>query len=204
MKASKLQSELVNWTVRNSGFEARRPYIGLSHMGECDRLIYDQYVYGFERPKVAGHLQTRWSYEVEQIIIARLTEMKLFTPMEEISLFDGLVKGHPDGGVCGSLLEIKSVQREDHFPKEGRIPRRVFWQVQAYLRYTGIRWCDVIYVARDTGILQVYEIKEQPNVGDEIDCRLADLVKAVQTMTRPACSCGRCLEASPDGHKSSE
>jgi hypothetical protein len=203
MKAENLQSALINWSVKNSGFEARRPYIGLSHMGECDTKIYDWYCYGYERPKVAGHLQTIWTLEIETAIVDRIVRCGLdYKPADPICLHDGLVQGHPDGWIGRDLLEIKSIPREVFIPERGRIPRRIFWQIQAYLHYTSTKYCNLIFIARDNGMLQVYDIKYQPNIGEEIEDRVERLVKAVLSLSRPSCSCGRCGElVSPNGYK---
>jgi hypothetical protein len=191
-----IQTALVNWTVTHSGHENNRSYIGLSGIGDCDRICYDRYFHGSPAHGVNGHLLCRISYELEAALIERLKASGLYTPADPISLYDGLVQGHPDGFINSfvdhDLLEIKTVAEEQHFPKNGRVGRRIYRQVQAYLHYTKRKRAQVLYLARANGALAVVTLGYNPTVAFEIVGKLEHLVQAVKNVRQPNCTCGRC------------
>ena len=192
MRANDLKDALMNWTVLNSGHQ-NREYIGLSGIGDCEMLIYDR-VRRPEKPSVDEHLKFKVGYEFEALVIERLKALKVYQAGEVISLADGLVQGHTDGRIGGDILEIKSVPAGRFLPVEGKLPHRVFWQVQAYLHYLERQWCQVLYIARDTGAICTVGIRYREEIGQEIEARVARLVAAVLNYERPACSCGHHLE----------
>lgn len=192
MLSKELQTSLINWTILNSGHQEHRGYIGLSGIGDCERVIYERYLHG-NQASLDDHLKTRISYELESKLIQRLSEMRLYSPGETIELYDGLVQGHTDGVLAGAdLLEIKTIPLEQWLPKDGRLPHRVFWQVQAYLHFTQRRYAHVVYLARDSGYAQVYGTRVSDRMGQKITEKLERLVEAVQEGRRPDCTCGRC------------
>ena len=192
MSSNTLLSSLVNWSVEHSGHDSHRSYLGLSGIADCPLEIYDRYMHGVQPNGVTGHLLTRLSYELEGALIQRLTVMQLYQPAPEISLFNGLVRGHPDGFVGPDLLEIKTLAKEEHIPTDNRVPRRIYWQVQAYLHYTEREQAQVLYLARYTGALAVIPVYYNPRVAGEIVAKLEYLVDCVKALQRPACTCGRC------------
>jgi len=198
MKTADLEKLLVDWSVRNSGFEPGRNYIGLSGIGDCEQVIYDRLRTG-QQSSAAEQLKTRISYELEGELINRLSEMGLYSKGETISLQGGLVQGHTDGVVDGrDLLEIKTLEREVYFPTSTRpsgngIPsRRIQWQVQAYMHYTCKYWTHIVYLARDTGAIFCLGVKYDSLMGTKIESKVRRLASAVRRTERPECSCGRC------------
>jgi hypothetical protein len=195
MQTRHLQQELMNWTVGHSGHVARRNYIDLEGIGDCARAIYDRHMTG-THAAVAEHLKMRASYELERGLIARLQSLGVYSPGEEIELLGGLVKGLTDGVIDGrDVLVVETVALEPHLPKDGRLPRRMFLRVQAYLHYLQRGWGQVVYLARETGLIQVYGVKYQEGIGAATEEKVAQLVEAIRTYTQPACVCGRCEPA---------
>jgi hypothetical protein len=192
MFSKDLQRGLIQWTVAYSGHEAQRHYIGLSGIGDCERVIYDRFRQG-TRATVEDHLLCRLSYELEGRLVERLKEMGVYSVGEEIVLFDGLVQGHTDG-VIGrqDLLEIKTLAQERWIPEGRKLPGRVFWQVQAYLHYTGRKYGHIVYLARDTGLIYTTGVSYSEGVGRKIEEKVGRLVEAAMAYSRPACTCGRC------------
>jgi len=200
MRTVDLQRELVDWSVRNSGFDAARDYIGLSGIADCERVIYDRLREG-QRASINEQLRTRISYELEAALVGRLTAMSLYyLPGETISLHGGLVQGHTDGSVSHNgqepqeILEIKTLERETWLPVNGLISRRVAWQVQAYMHYLKRRYTHIVYLARDTGAILCLGLKYDLVFGGKIQAKVELLVKAVQETKRPRCTCRRCKE----------
>jgi hypothetical protein len=190
MKAADLERILIDWTVRNSGYDEHRNYIGLSGIGDCSLMIYRRF-FNHTGASVESHLKTRYAYEIEENIKQRLRGMGIYSPSKEISIYDGLVQGHTDGEINSDLLEIKTVPLTEHIPR-GEIPRRSFWQSQAYMLYGKYSWCLIIYFARDYGAFKVFELRRDLGVGDRIMAKVDALVEFVQTKIPPPCDCGRC------------
>ena len=185
-----LQKQLVNYIVEHSGHDAHRRYIGLSGIGDCEALIYDHYMQGTPAT-VSERMKTAISYDLERALIEKLTALRLYSESEEINLYNGIVQGHTDGRIWKDLLEIKTIEREEWFPLY-HLSVRVFFQVQAYLHYLNIDFAQVIYLARDTGAVQIYSVRYHNSQGREIADKVDRLVNAVTTMKRPECTCGRC------------
>lgn len=185
-----LQRQLVNYIVEHSGHESHRRYIGLSGIADCEQVIYDRYIHG--TPATVGErMKSAISYDLERVLIEKLIALRLYKGGELIYLHDGLVQGHTDGWIKDDLLEIKNVEKEEWFPTQ-HLPFRVFYQVQAYLHFTKVRFAQVLYLARDTGAVQMYGLRRNDRSGAEIEEKLERLVKAVTNMERPECSCGKC------------
>lgn len=192
MNPKEFQQAIINFTVQHSGWEKRRAYIGLSGISDCEAIIYERYFHGQQTPSVDAQLTTRLSYELEEDLILRLAEMGIYTPAKPIMLEGGLVQGHPDGLIGQDYLEITTVPLEEHFPLDGRIGRKKYWQVQAYLHYGGPNFCHVMFLARATGAICTVGVRYQPSIGRLIEERVERLVQAVKDRQRPACTCGRC------------
>lgn len=185
-----IQKQLINYIVEHSGKELHRRYIGLSGIGDCEQVIYDRYLHGAPA-SISERMKTAISYDLERILIEKLIAMRMYTKSEPIILYNGMVQGHTDGWVKNDVLEIKTIEKEEWFP-QNHLPVRAFYQVQAYLHYLNVRFAQVIYLARDTGALQVYGIRYDPQRGEEIACKIDRLVNAVTTLQRPECTCGKC------------
>lgn len=189
-----LQTQLIEYTIHHPRLEPHRDYLGLSGIGDCPRVLYDKYM---RQAGNAEHAPDRalyfyMGYAMEDDIVARLKAVGDYQPGIELSLYNGLVKGHTDGSINGELLEVKSVALAEHLPKDGRLPRRVYWQVQAYLFYGGFHRAQVVYVARENGQMVVIDCEANPAMGGKIAKKVAGLVRAVKDGRRPACECGRC------------
>src|SRR5688572_27116849 len=121
-----------------SGFETRRDYISLSHVAQDQEEILKMFLDGF----IDTHEIRRRcykGYQMERDLLARIRAVFEFTggpfaPGGEIVAFDGLVKGHPDFRFEGNPSDCKSVPLDEHLP-EGKLPRRVYQQMQGYLLY---------------------------------------------------------------------
>ncbi len=195
MRGLDLQALLVDYTVKHSGHETRRAYIGLSGVGDCPRLIYDRFCFGEQSPSVADHLKFCISYDREAALVERLKRIGVYSPGETISLYGGLVQGHTDGLIDGrDILEIKTIPASDFFPTDRKLPRRIWWQVQGYMHFLHRDYTHVVYEARSNG--EIFEViaAYHPAMGEQIGHKVAVLAEAVETRVRPACTCGRCVE----------
>ncbi len=190
MNAWELEYKLTDFSVRTSGYDEHRDYIGLSGVWDCPLVIYRRY---FNRMGVSteARLKTKYSYEVEDIIKRRLRAMGILSPSREISLYDGLVKGHTEGEILGRLFDVKTVAISAHFPN-GQLPYKVRFQMNAYMKYGPYPDTLVIYFARDSGLFKAYDLFPDSDIQIEIVVKLEQLVEAVRNKRQPKCECGRC------------
>jgi hypothetical protein len=193
MLSTALQDQIVDYIARESRHVDDRGYVGLSGIGDCARVIYDRYFTG-DRASQEARIKHAWAYNIEGIMTEYLMQMGIYRRVSEICLHDGLVQGHPDGEISGELLEIKTVEISDHLPIPPRLPNRAFYQVQAYMHYLGFQRCQVVYISRDIFHIRVIGVSYAPAIGQRIEAKVARLVQAIQTNTRPSCECGRCKE----------
>jgi hypothetical protein len=191
MISKELEQKLIQWSAVNSGYDEHRPYIGLSGIGDCSLVIYRRF-FNQTGASTESRLKTRYAYEVEENIKQRLMALGLYSPGKEISIYDGLVQGHTDGEFNRDLLEIKTVPLTEHIPRDNEIPRKPYWQSQAYMLYGHYTRSIMIYFARDYGILRVFEISRSSAMGDRISSKVDALVESVRAKVSPPCDCGRC------------
>lgn len=190
MNATELERKLIDWTARNSGYDEHRPYIGLSGIYDCPTVIYRKY---FNRigASAFSKCKTKFSYEIEKNLIDRLKAMGLYSRGEDISLYDGLVQGHIEGLIDGTLFDIKTVPRDIYLPN-GRIPSRVEWQLNAYLLYRYEERALVWYFSRESGLFKILDIFADECTMKYVQEKVNMLVDAVTTQKEPKCQCGRC------------
>ena len=188
-----LQTRLIQWSTRHARLNDRERYIGLSKIGECPLSNYRLYFMpnGVAYREENQLLKFYIGYASEDDIVLRLKGLGDYRPGEQISMFGGRVQGHTDGSFEGRLVEIKSVALESWLPTD-RLPHKVWWQVQAYLRYTSFRDAYVIYLARETGRVAVFEVAEDRELGRRIHNRVLALVRAIENRVPPVCECGKC------------
>ncbi len=192
MRTTDLQAELIDWSVKNSGFEPGRDYIGLSGIGDCELVIYNRLRSG-QRASIDEQLKTRISYELQDALIDRFTAMGLYQPGETISLVGGLVQGHTDGLIAGrEILEIKTLEKAQYFPGNGGPSRRITWQVQAYMHFLRRPWTHLVYLARDTGGIYCLGLKYDLKMGQKVEHKINRLVLAIKNVEHPRCTCGHC------------
>jgi hypothetical protein len=197
MLGQALAQKLAQWTAENGGFEPRRDYIGLSGVWECPRVMVSRYRDGMGASQ-AERMRTAVAYELEHALQARLSGMGIYRPGKEISLFDGLVRGHTDGEVDGDLLEIKTIPEERWLPGPTtgkRMAERIYWQVQAYLLYGEYERAQVVFLARDSGAISVVTILPNRYTQEAIERKLEKLVGEIRAGQAVSCTCGKCRDA---------
>lgn len=199
MHPFELETQLINWTVRNSGIEVRN-YLGMSAIGHCPRYLYYLMLGGREH-NIQSHHYCYLGYLFERDILNRLEQLgrevngrdaPILKSGREFVDFAGRFQGHTDGEWDGDLLEIKSV-RHDRLPGEnGRLPRTHFWQIQTYMHYGSYRLARVVYVARDTGHIRVVGLRRNEKIGELARLKAATVLEAVDRRRPPPCECGHC------------
>lgn len=201
-----IKQALVDWTIQHSGYEDRS-YLGMSRIGECPRLLYTDFINVQRDWDVAHHMMCYAGYLWESDIKSRLRAAGLYADLSErqlIAEFDERFRGHTDGELLdGSLLEIKSVTqlKIEQIKSTRRIPIKNYHQVQVYLRHGGYKRAQVIYVARDTDDLFVYEVTPNREIQDLLDDKARQILLAVDLGHAPVCQCGRCQTSQADAER---
>lgn len=202
MDATDIQQKLIDYTVTQSGAEDRR-YLGMSHIADCSRKLYDSQT-GPNRPwPLEAHLRCYAGYLWERDVKARLQALGLYLPGSErelVAMFDRRFVGHTDGEISGGesgdlhLLEIKSTHQEklERIIADRRLPIENYQQVQVYLRHGGYSLAYVVYVTRDSGQIHVIEVRPNVRLQADLDFKARRVLAAVDAGQPPKCECGRC------------
>jgi len=174
-----LSVELERYTAANSNFDRTRPYVSMSHVTLSEEEIMALFLNGFE-DSLAIRLRCYKGYQMERDLKERIS--KVFPDQVkfgiEIEAFQGMVLGHPDFFFAGYPADCKSVPLDEHLPG-GKLPRRVYWQMQAYMKYSLKSQALVIYESRETGRIMHYWIRENLAIQAEINHKLQRVVEAI-------------------------
>jgi len=209
MDSRQLKQIYIDNLKAKSGLEQHRPYLGMSGISQCPRLLYTQFTNGRGYQPIRDHWMCRigylWQHEALDLLGA-------VNPKESeiVASFDARFRGHTDWETPdGELAEIKSVSYEkfiDVFTTR-RVIRSHYEQVALYIRHGGYPRCHVMYVARDVpesawqgdvirdcGGIPVWVISVGPNreVADRLDEKAKMVLAAIDRGEAPHCVCGRC------------
>jgi hypothetical protein len=171
---------LEDWTAANSGFETSRPRISLSNIFQEDNIIIGEYFKGFNDTH-EGRLKCYKGYQMETDLLYRIKEVFQDKVQLRVEILDanGLIGGHPDFTFAGYPGDCKSVPLDAHLPEHGRLPRRVYWQLQAYMKYLYKPWAVAVYESRETGKIVDYWIRENKAVQLQITEKLKRIVNTI-------------------------
>jgi hypothetical protein len=181
----------MNYIRVNSGFEAHRPYIGMSHLSSCLRGQFFDYMNGLTATD-HNHLGAFAGYTFEGIEKQILFETGVIRIVEReiVAPFDNLVRGHIDAEtVDGDLCELKSVNARKFERVEAGPLKEHIEQVQAYMHFGGYKQTLLVYVCRDTFENKVFTINYLTDVGEQLEWYAKVLVDAIHNNTPPACTC---------------
>lgn len=172
---------LEEYTASISGFEKRRNYVSLSHVALPEEEILKQYFEGFNDSHMI-RLKCYKGYQMERDLVERIRKVlgEDLWPNTGISAFYGLVQGHPDLIYRGYPMDCKSVPLDEHLPPANRLPKKAYWQMQAYMKYWKVGMGYLIYESRESGIIRDYQVPSNWQVQSTIDAKLHRVVAAIQ------------------------
>lgn len=192
MNAVDLREALEHYTVRNSGHEDQRNYLGMSQISKSEEELLrictgDQWL-----PGLRDHLRLALGHVFEADMKDRLEGVFSDLGIEVYSLegetleadFDSRFKGHTDGWLKWQgeevLIEIKSTfdEKLQRIISERRIPRSDYDQVQMYLHHGGFQRAFVIYIARETGRMWVHEVTQSPGMIERLNTKARRVLAA--------------------------
>jgi hypothetical protein len=199
-----LKTFLMDALRRQSGLEARRPYLGMSSISQCPRKLYFDFVEGREPATDRNHW-TCWSgYLYESALLGLLGSQfpgqAQSCQFEIVAGFDSRFRGHVDWVLDGDLVEIKST----NWANFGRIiesgpNQRTIDQVQCYMRHGAFEKAHIVYIARDVpgdqwrGLpLWTFEQYPLPELAGRLDEKAQRILAAVDRGLPPGCECGWC------------
>lgn len=173
MTAHEIQQALTDITLKTSNFQEKRNYISLSNMAKEATMLLHEYRHGY-RATTLDRLRCYKGYQMEADLVRRI---KLVChsagDAPELSLHDGLFKGHPDLEIQGVPADCKSVLRDDWVPeKEWQLPGKVQFQMNAYMLASGTNTSFVIYESRQSGIIRVFEYKRDESIIASIEKKI--------------------------------
>lgn len=185
MTSKSLAQQLEDYTASISKFETKRDYISLSHIAQPEEEIISQFLHGFTDSHEI-RLRCYKGYQMERDFLERIQRVLGLNPMVEleVSAFDGLVQGHPDFEFMNSPGDCKSVPLDKHLP-ENKLPRKVYWQMQAYMKYLRSDRALVLYESRETGRIRDYWIRSNFSIQQEIEQKLKRVVEVVKRKMAP-------------------
>ena len=116
-------------------------------------------------------------YQMERDLMERI--FNIFPhrtgPAPEISLFDGAVKGHPDFLFDGYPADCKTVPLDEHLPANGKVSRKIYWQMQAYMYGMHVDKALVIFESRETGRICDVWLNANRSIQQSIEAKLHKL-----------------------------
>lgn len=175
-----IASVIERYTADNSGFEYSRNYVSLSNAVMNEENLLNQYLNGFS----ADHLALLKCYkglQMERDLLRRLKEVfgDRIILGSEISVFGGKAKGHPDFLYDSYPGDGKSVPLDEHIPVQGRLPMKVYWQLQAYMKYMSKDHAVAIYESRETGSIRDFWITANPRIQNELHIKYSNVVNKI-------------------------
>jgi gamma-glutamylcyclotransferase (GGCT)/AIG2-like uncharacterized protein YtfP len=195
MQTNEIEAKIMGYIRGNSGFETHRDYLGMSHLGECPRKLYDQYMDG-QMASDRAHLGAFAGYSMEKIekeVLAGAGILKSGYIEGELVGFDPLLRGHIDGvTVDGDLLEIKSVNTHKFDALERGALREHVEQVQAYMHFGAYKQAVIVYVCRETFQHKVVRVYYDGDMARRLVANARVVLSAIHNEKPPACLCGRC------------
>lgn len=177
---SEITTALEGYTALHSNFDKTRDYVSISHASDSVEQIIQNYFCGFE-DSLEIRLRCYTGYKCERDLLARIgkTFGDRVKMCPEIFEYDGLVKGHPDFLFDELPADCKTVPLDEHLPN-GRMPNRVFWQMQGYMLYLKKPKALVIYESKATGKIQDYWIHSNYNIQTQIKAKFDAVVKEIR------------------------
>ena len=171
-------ADITKYTIKHSHFETMRDYISLSHVYLSVEEIVRQFNYGFV-DTTPIRLKCYKGYQMEEDLLKRIKAVygdRIKTGIEIVA-FDGAVKGHPDFTFDDYPSDCKSVLMDKWLPVRGILPKKIYWQMQAYMKYSGSNKALVIFESRESGKLADYWIRANVGIQNEIENKLIQVLQ---------------------------
>lgn len=176
-----IAQEIEKYTAENSNYQTSRNYISLSSISLSVGELISQYKTGFP-DSIETRLKCYKGYQMEKDLLARIQNIfgDRVNINIELSFLDGLVKGHPDFSFDGYPADCKSVLMDEWLPQDGKVSRKIYWQMQGYMKIMAKDKALLIYESRESGKLVEVWIKANANIQKEIGDKLVQIKNSIQ------------------------
>ncbi len=182
LSANELHKLLDEETYRQCGHEERKGQLSMSWLHLPEEEIIDKVLNGCamdDRSKLKLYQGTYAERGIRERLSSLLNSTSLLcTQPKVLTAYDGRLTGHTDGSIDDALVEIKSVPDEYALAQtrsKGKLPFKVFCQINAYMLWGKYKRAFVIYESREEGLHWVSE--HYPNN----NCQ-RDLIAKVETV----------------------
>lgn len=176
--------QLEKYTCENSNFQPKRNYISISHASNTVDELIDEYYNGFQ-DSVPIRLKCYKGYQMERDIVHRMKAIygnAVDTDNTAVSAHDGLVQGHPDFLFNGYPADCKSLLNDEYLPVSGgKLPRRVYWQMQGYMLYMKKDRSLLIYESRQSGLLVDLWVRPNSKIQEEIEQKMLAVIREIKS-----------------------
>jgi hypothetical protein len=196
MKNNKLYL-ISDYIKSNSNLDTHRPYVGMSSIADCPLALYNNFQNGII-PTHEGYQRSYQGYMYEREVKKILLATGLYqsdTDKELVAPFDSRFRGHIDGeDTFGNLIEIKSMSavKFNKIKETGKLPYKIYAQVQAYLKYGNYTSATVYMVNTELFEFNVMSVGHNENAQKSLEQKAKGVLNAIDTSTSPSCTCGRC------------
>lgn len=179
MNPKNIEQQIIDYTIQHSQYDTHRNYVGMSQVIKTKEEIINDFLQGTEVD--ANHkLKCYKGYQMEKDLVNRCKSIwGERISHRELEAFGGIVKGNPDFFLDDYPVDVKSILLDEHFPEKRKIPKRSYYQMQAYLLYAKIGKGFLVYESRETGSIKVYVVYENINVQQEISLKIEEVVKSL-------------------------
>lgn len=177
-----LHKKLLQVTKDTSCFETKRDYVSLSNIIKpVEELIFD-YQNGYNVNDEI-QLKCRMGYWMERGLKERLRYITGITESEEIVVpeSNGLIKGHPDFFYTGYPGDCKSFLLDEFLPDERKVPKKIYWQMNAYMLYSEQITSVIICESRESGMLKTIEVRKNIYICNQINEKVKEIIKILSS-----------------------
>lgn len=180
MNPKNIEQQITDYTIQHSQYDTNRNYIGLSQVIKTKEEIINDFLQGTEVNE-SHKLKCYKGYQMEKDLVNRCKSIwgKRISH-RELEAFGGIVKGNPDFFLDNYPVDVKSILLDEHFPEKSKIPKRSYYQMQAYLLYSKSKMGYLIYESRETGKIKVYSVYPNFKIQQDIAIKIEDIVETLK------------------------
>lgn len=164
---------VIDYTLSQSNFDERRTYLSLSHALDDVMQLCKSFKNGYEANETL-RLKCYKGYQMQRDLVNRIVAaLPGRIDTEKVCQLSELSKGHPDFFFLnddGVWIpgDCKSVLMDEWIPQNGRVSKKVYWQMQAYMLASNTHESVVVFESRESGLIKCVSVRADIKVMHEI------------------------------------
>lgn len=186
MNIPQLELTLKAVTAEHCVHEERKGVLGMSNLYLPIDEILQRYKFGYhpdneQKLKLFQGTQSEIAMRGRLMIVCKNLGLQWEEP-EVLFAYEGRLTGHTDGSVNDHVLEIKTVPNAEilnDIKKSGRVPYKVFCQVNSYMLWGMKKKALVIYETRNEGQLCLVEVLPSEKLQAELKAKAEKVLSLV-------------------------